>query len=377
MRLLYLHCGTTNSLIELEGSRFDEPERLFVSSIFFKKTKVCGEKYRRHPVHNYEDIFLSITQSLEKREFSDSLLGADMDHLTSELSGSIIAFIEKRTGRKHRTFGFEYEFLSREMLDLKQLEGIYAYLPSCGFVADGDRFLSSSGLAITFEPGGQIEYCSPPIKGNDRSSVQELLGIIEEVNMNIHRSLGILYLPVGYIPGRGKAPLCLTSERYEKLHTQMTKRGARGLEMMKGTASIHLHVLILNTSEILWLFRKLMNLSTSRDFRMSSDRRNIWNNTDPARCGMPIDNIDKIVDAHALICKIVRSALLAEEIGENQPFADTNDITLDKFLYHLTTIFTDVRFNLKGPSLELRTLDSLPPSEFLEKWDIFVSLFEH
>ena len=65
------------------------------------------------------------------------------------------------------------------------------------------------------------------------------------------------------------------------------------------------------------------------------------------------------------------------DIGENRPFADTNDVTFDKFLYHLTTIFTDVRLNLKGPSLELRTLDSLPLSEFMGKWDLFVSVFEH
>jgi len=304
-------------------------------------------------------------------------LQADFDHLTSELSGALIALIEKRTGRAQRTFGFEYEFLSKEVLDLKRLEEIYAFLPSCGFVADGDRFLSSSGMYIAFEPGGQIEYCSPPIKGDDRSLVQDLLDIIEKVNMNIHQSLGILYLPVGYIPDRKNSPLCLTAERYGRLHARLAKCGTRGLEMMKGTASIHLHVLIRDIGEILRLFGGLINLSTSRDFRMSSDRRDVWNNTDPTRCGMPVDNLDKIEDSHALIRKIVRFALLAEDLGENLPFSDTNDVTFDKFLYHLTTIFTDVRLNLKGPSLELRTLDSLPPSEFMAKWDLFVSVFEH
>jgi hypothetical protein len=42
----------------------------------------------------------------------------------------------------------------------------------------------------------------------------------------------------------------------------------------------------------------------------------------------------------------------------------------------MTTLFTDVRFNLKGPTLELRTLDSIPINEFIPKWNIFISSLE-
>ncbi|MDY6878831.1 MAG: glutamate-cysteine ligase family protein [Desulfatiglans sp.] len=304
-------------------------------------------------------------------------LEASLDHMTSELSDAIIALLEKRTHSEKRTYGFEYEFLPREIIDRKRLDEIRACLPSCGFDADGDRFLSSNGMSITFEPGGQIEYCSPPIEGGDRSSVEALLGIIEEVNRKIHRSLGILYLPVGYIPGRDKIPLCVTSKRYKRLQARMSTCGTRGLDMMKGTASIHLHVVILDTREILPIFKELAFLAKTVEFSMSSDRRDIWNHTDPTRCGMPLDNMAEVTDAHALISRIVRFALLAVDINENLPFAEKSDITVDNFLYHLTTIFTDVRLNMKGPSLELRTLDSLPLSKFMGKWDLFVSTFEH
>ena len=285
----------------------------------------------------------------------------------------LLALLSERAVTGPRTFGFEYEFLAKKALNLELMDELYAFLPTRGFSANGDRFDSASGMYVSFEPGGQIEYCSPPLRYGDRSGFERLLILIKETNAAIQKAMGIEYLAVGYIPGRAGAPLCLGSERYRNLHAHMPKSGMRGLEMMKGTAAIQLHVAIRNIQEIPKLFRKLCELSISKDFKMSPDRRDIWDNTDPTRCGIPSSDIRKIDNTRHLLREFVRFALLAEDIQENMPFMNLEDISFDKFIYHMTTIFTDVRLNLKGPSLELRTPDSVPISEFVKKWELFVS----
>jgi len=218
-----------------------------------------------------------------------------------------------------------------------------------------------------------------PVSGRFRSRTRashRFLELIEETNGRVEQMLGIAYLAVGFIPDRAHSPLCLSSERYLKLHARMPECGTRGREMMKGTASVHLHVGIKDPEEMLRLFLRLVELSTCEDLRMSPERRDIWNNTDPTRCGMPSCNFQELTDSRDLCHELVRFALQADDIGENVPFMSLEGITFDGFLSHLTTIFTDIRLNMKGPSLELRTPDSIPSSEFEEKWDLFVNELE-
>ncbi len=275
-----------------------------------------------------------------------------------------------------RSYGFEYEFISRTPLSLDNMDEIYRFMPSCGFVADEGSFLSPSGVYVTFEPGGQIEYHSTPMFGWDKRVFRDVMSEIRDTNEAIRKTLGVEYLTVGYIPGRGDAPLCLTSERYQNLHARMKMAGTRGLEMMKGTASIHLHVVIRNPQEMMPLFRKVCELSASEEFRASWDRRDIWNNADPTRCGQDICNHKHLERAEHLVREMVRFALDAVDLWEGVPFRKKGEITFDKFLYHMTTVFTDVRINCKGPTVEMRTLDSLPAADFEEKWRRFISIVE-
>jgi glutamate--cysteine ligase len=152
--------------------------------------------------------------------------------------------------------------------------------------------------------------------------------------------------------------------------------GKRGHEMMKGTASIHLHVVIRNVQELFPLFSLMCDLSTRDGFRMQKDRKDIWNNTDPSRCGLPYSFPVDQNDPAEVIHQVARVALEAEDLGEGRAFYKMDNIDFDSFLYHLTTIFTDVRLNLKGPTVELRTLDSMPVSDFTMKLMEFISLFE-
>ena len=106
---------------------------------------------------------------------------------------------------------------------------------------------------------------------------------------------------------------------------------------------------------------------------MRPDRRDIWDNTDASRCGLPQHGFDNSLEQAE---SLVYSAFKAVDIGENILFEKTEKVNFNSFLYHMTTIFTDVRLNVKGPTVELRTLDSMKRQDFELKWKKFISFFE-
>jgi len=294
------------------------------------------------------------------------------EELTKEFSRKLLNLLHDKTVKGPRSFGFEYEFLPKEILSLNDMVRLYAFLPKWGFSPDGAAFISPSGMRIAFEPGGQIEYCSPPLFPEEEERLDRILAVIEETNGAIHRELGIDYIALDYIPDRADAPLCLNSKRYLNLHARMPEAGTRGREMMKGTASIHLHVAILGLHELLPLFLRLSVLSRSAEFEMSPNRRDIWDNTDPTRCGLPPALQSPLKSIEQWVERFVRFTLNAVDLYDRIPFYKKRNITFQGFLDHMTTIFTDVRLNLKGPTIELRTLDSIPLEAFRVKWKVFV-----
>ncbi|MFC1867924.1 glutamate-cysteine ligase family protein [Thermodesulfobacteriota bacterium] len=299
-----------------------------------------------------------------------------LEELEHNFTGLLLDLIEQKTVKGPRTYGFEYEFISTKPLNLELMEKLSGFLQDCGFEPDGDYFRHPSGLHITFEPGGQIEYHSQPLLAEDNDSFNRFLELIGKTNTNIYRELDIEYLATGYMPGRSDAPLCLKNKRYINLHARMQKCGSRGLEMMKGTASIHLHVGICDILELVPLFSCVCEMSAIEELKMGRDRRDIWDNTDPSRCGLPYHSIDKESGPKKVVEELVRVGLKADDIDENVPFYLTKDLSFDAFMYHMTTIFTDVRMNIKGPSIELRTTDSMPFEGFRSLWKRFISLLE-
>jgi glutamate--cysteine ligase len=256
------------------------------------------------------------------------------------------------------------------------MEELYRFLPETGFIIKNSSFVNESGMYIDFEPGGQIEFHTPPLLPEDNETFNNCLELIEKVISGINKKLHIEYITSGYIPGREDSPLCLDAERYVNLHNRLSNCSTRGLEMMKGTASIHFHAGLKSLEELPGMFAQLIGISATDGFKMGNDRRNIWDNTDPGRCGQPF-MVNENDTPLQLIEKIVDHSLMAEHIGENRPFLETNDLSFEAFLYHLTTVFTDIRLNLKGPSIELRTPDSVPIDQFKLMWYKFISFFEN
>lgn len=296
--------------------------------------------------------------------------------IVQDYTDRLIDEIRKKVVGEPRTYGFEYEFISDEPISLEDMGKLYEFMPKCEFKPDGDSFINELGIYITFEPGGQIEYHSPPLYAEDSHGFKRVLEIIIKTNSDIKANLGINYIATGYIPGREDVPLCLTSKRYKNLYKRLCLSGTRGREMMKGTASIHLHACILSNNDLPLLFSLLKDMSTSEEFKMQSERRDIWNNTDPCRCGLPYEGLNKNSDSREVIKEFVKVAMNADILDGNIPFYKTSNINFEAFLYHITTIFTDIRLNIKGPTLELRTLDSMPPSSFELVWKRFIDLVE-
>lgn len=300
----------------------------------------------------------------------------NVENLVETYTRDLMNLLEKGFSNKERTYGFEYEFISDKPLTKEDMSRVYEVLDDCGFKYDGLAYASETDMYITIEPGGQIEYCSPPLLKEDGETFQQLMGLIKETNNAIKDMLGIDYIGKGYIPNRVDAPMILDAKRYHHLHDRMLISGIRGREMMKSTASIHLHARILDMHDVIPLFNKFLELSKSHEFSMSSDRRDIWDNTDPVRSGQLVKDVHRIQTPEDLIHEIVRFTVNADDIGKNIPFLETEDTSFDAFLYHLTTIFTDIRLNLKGPSWELRTLDSQPVEIFEQKWKRFIIKIE-
>ncbi|HBN26174.1 MAG TPA: hypothetical protein DD405_01730 [Desulfobacteraceae bacterium] len=287
----------------------------------------------------------------------------------------LFAKIEENLCDSHSTYGFEFEFLPDRLMDIDQMEKLKSFLEKKGLIKYESGFIAENGLVITFEPGGQIEYSSPPVMIKNIKQFENLLVQVQHINSMILKRLNIKYLSTDYIPGRSDAPLCLKGERYINLHKRLGFSGTMGREMMKGTASVHLHTGLLSMDEIPSIYKTLCLMAKCREFGMSQKRREIWKNTDPLRCSMPEIDFDN-TDARGILEKIVHHALSAPDLYTNIPVYKMDNLTFDYFLNHLSTIFTSVRLNMKGPTFELRTLDSMPVKEMFEKLKLFIEVLE-
>jgi glutamate--cysteine ligase len=161
------------------------------------------------------------------------------------------------------------------------------------------------------------------------------------------------------------------------MHERFSRSGMRAHEMMKGTAAIHLHASILDIEELARLYDIFCHLSCSDELGIHGERKDIWRHTDPCRCGLPrVGRTPLISQAKPedVLSRIVRHALEAVDLETTRPF-HLGEKSQDEraFLDHLTTIFTNVRLNLKGGTLELRTLDSMPRERFVQKWNLFLA----
>ena len=281
------------------------------------------------------------------------------------------------SGRNEREFGFEYELIAEKPLSREDLQKVINTLPSLGFDNLDGKVINNEGMYITFEPGGQLEFSSPPLKLNELERFNHLLETIEKTVQSVKRLAGVSYIPVPFMPDRGGSEMLLEAKRYHDLHNLLGRTSGRGREMMKGTAAIHIHVSLIKFDELLQIWAFMCALSREDGFAMGEQRRDIWNKTDPSRCGLRCTGSDEIFTSDILLEKLIEFALNALELESGVPFGTISPApSFDEFLVHFTTIFTDVRLNTKGITLELRTLDSRPLHMFRGTWITFLDMVQ-
>lgn len=232
-------------------------------------------------------------------------------------------------------------------------------------------FSLPDGGTITFEPGGQIEYSSPPCR-----SPSALLAAMRSVVLPLRSAAagdGITLLAVGIDPANGieGAPLLLRTRRYERMAEYLARRGPDGARMMRQTAAFQV---ALDLDDEPWLRWQVLNAAApymvaifansatyaGRDTGCASARAQVWRALDPARTGLPWGSrapietyLDFALDAPAI--------LLPAVAGEHLRFGDwlgRADVTLEEWHDHLTTLFPEVR---PRGHFELRSADAVAP----------------
>lgn len=282
--------------------------------------------------------------------------------------------LAERCGSPPRTYGFEYEWISRRPLSPSDLDRVVDFLTgSLGF-EETDGQLVLDDRRVVFEPGGQIEFLSPPIPPGDTPELSELLEWITATLEGLRREVGVEYVATGFMPERADSPLLLRDVRYTSMHDRFAHSGRLGRQMMKGTAAVHLHSALMSPEELPEMFVLFRELAEG-PLAMSPARREIWCSTDDCRCGLP-PVPPRPAGPMDVLVPMVRQAMEAVELRTGRPFCELPCGGFEVFLEHFTTIFTDIRLNLKGGTLELRTQDSMPVPRFLQAWRLFTASVE-
>ncbi|HUR94190.1 MAG TPA: glutamate-cysteine ligase family protein [Gemmatimonadales bacterium] len=232
-------------------------------------------------------------------------------------------------------------------------------------------FTLPEGGTLTFEPGGQLEYSSPPAR-----SPSALLALLRSVVLPLRAAAGhegITLLAVGIDPANSieGAPLFLRTRRYERMAEYLARRGPAGARMMRQTAAFQVS---LDVDDEPWLRWRVLNAAApyvvaifanssiyaGEETGCVSSRAQVWRALDPWRTGLPWGGnapietyLDFALEAPAILLPAINGEYLA--FGD---WLGRAEVTLDEWHDHLTTLFPEVR---PRGHFELRSADAVAP----------------
>jgi glutamate--cysteine ligase len=232
-------------------------------------------------------------------------------------------------------------------------------------------FFLPGGGTLTFEPGGQLEYSSPPCRTGSA-----LLALLRSAVLPLRAAAereGITLLTCGIDPLNSieDAPLLVQAKRYQRMAEYLARRGDAGARMMRQTAAFQIS---LDFDDQPWLRWRVLNAAAPyvtaifanspiyarQDTGYQSARAVVWREVDPMRTGMPYGAADPVqtyldfaLSAPAILFPLVG--------GESRSFGDWLDLadpTLEEWHEHLSTLFPEVR---PRGHLEVRSADAIAP----------------
>lgn len=230
------------------------------------------------------------------------------------------------------------------------------------------------GGTITFEPGGQVEYSTPPVR-----SAGALLALLDRVVPPLRAAAaadGIEMLAVGIDPYNPieRAPLVLGGSRYERMAAYFARRHPAGGRMMRQTAAFQLS---LDFADDPWPRWRVLNAAAPYFVAIfanspvyageaagrPSARAQVWRALDPARTGLPY-RADDPLGAYLDFALAAPAILLPAPGGEYRGFeewlgaAPPTVAAWAAWDDHLSTLFPEVR---PRGHFELRSCDAIPP----------------
>ena len=235
------------------------------------------------------------------------------------------------------------------------------------------HFVLPDGGTLGFEPGGQIEYSSPPCV----TASGLLVGLRETVAALRAAAdpLGITLLAVGIDPETPvEQPLQLDAPRYRAMADYFASLGPFGARMMRQTAAFQVSLDFGVEAERLWRVLNAMAPYLAAIFANSpvyagqptahsSYRAHCWRRLDPARTGVRQACDDPAAD----YCDFALAApamFLPRVEGGFAPFAvhlASGRAGEAEWERHLTTLFPEIR---PRGTLEVRTCDAVDPEWF-------------
>ncbi len=242
------------------------------------------------------------------------------------------------------------------------------------------------GLTVSIEPGGQVELSGRPFQ--DVHAIAEELDRHLEIGAAIGRELGIAFLAVGYRPwGTPATARWVPKERYGVMRPFLAARGRLAPDMMSMTGSAQASFdfggerdaaeklrLALAAQPAVVALCANSPVVAGADSGWQSYRTEVWNRTDPARCGLLPFAFEPGFEDEAY----ARYAGWALDVPmvflrRGGRYLDTGGITFRRFLAEgkdghratladwedqLSVLFPEVR--LKGV-VEVRGADGVPP----------------
>jgi glutamate--cysteine ligase len=234
------------------------------------------------------------------------------------------------------------------------------------------RYELPGGGSIAFEPGGQVEYASPPAR-----SPAELLGEVRRVQPALCSALaqnGIRLVGAGIDPFNAveDVPLQIQADRYRLMQDYFGSIGPAGVRMMRQTASIQISVDASGDRLRTWKVLNAMAPYLVATFANSSQyaggatgwasyRSCTWQSLDPTRTGIVWDGADP-VDAYTRFALDAPAMLVRSSEDEYLPLRTwvARDAASEEFVAtHLTTLFPEIR---PRGYFEVRSVDALPPA---------------
>jgi glutamate--cysteine ligase len=239
--------------------------------------------------------------------------------------------------------------------------------------------LIKNGASITLEPGGQFELSGGNFK-TVHETFRETKNHFDELNV-ICQAYGFFSLPMGVDPlTRREDVPWMPKERYRFMKKHMPTRGELGLEMMTNTASIQVNLDYFSEADMVKKMRVAQALqpvataifanspfSGGKPNGYLSYRANIWDHTDPDRCGfLPFifnENfgferwVEYLLDVPMYFIYRDGNYLPANKITFREFLKRKHELkpTMEDWNIHVSTVFPDVRLK---QFIEMRGADA-------------------